>query len=251
MPEEFEDQEVIALDSEGVDLSRSGNICIVQIATRRKCFLIDVLGKDKDDELITWLRTILASESVVKILHDARMDSDGLLHHLDIELSNVFDTSVYHETISGKGNCSLNNTLLHYDLPTNDNRDCSVYRTNPRFWEIRPLTEEMIQWASEDINGLFNLHDKMKSSAANALLQRASERSMERVTWSRNANVATVEVRNVGRFIGTRGANIQRLTERYSVLFYKRRLVPHDGVFFVYCTSEASLNQVKASANSL
>ena len=41
----FADASLIALDAEGVDLSREGVISIVQLATRQQCFILDVLGK--------------------------------------------------------------------------------------------------------------------------------------------------------------------------------------------------------------
>jgi ribonuclease D len=85
----FSNENSVVLDAEGVDLSREGAISIVQLATREHRFIFDVLDKNADDSLVAWLRGILEDETVTKIIHDCRMDSDALLHHLQIRLSKV------------------------------------------------------------------------------------------------------------------------------------------------------------------
>ena len=84
----FEGVDAIALDVEGVDLSRLGLISLVQLATKNACFVLDVLNAKPSDPLIRWLRALLESE-VVKVVHDCRMDSDALWHKLEIKLKNV------------------------------------------------------------------------------------------------------------------------------------------------------------------
>ncbi len=76
-------------------MNPAGKCALVQMAVpvweNSQCFLFDVLDKAKDDPLICLLRNVLESDSVVKIIHDFRMDSDALHHILDIKLSNVHD----------------------------------------------------------------------------------------------------------------------------------------------------------------
>lgn len=113
----------IFCDCEGVDLSREGKICLVQVATLEgKVFLFDVLDKRRDDPLVCILRTILEDEQVTKIIHDCRMDSDALWHLLGIRLENVHDTSMWHSSIAGVEDQSLDSTLLYYNMKPNTNR---------------------------------------------------------------------------------------------------------------------------------
>ena len=158
----FADASLIALDAEGVDLSREGVISIVQLATRQQCFILDVLGKGPDDPLVVWLRAVLEDTSITKIIHDCRMDSDAFQHHLAICLSGVHDTACWHQVLTGIEDQNLNNTLAQNTLRPNAMRDNSVYNVNPAFWATRPLTPQMLAWASGDLASLFDLHDKVR-----------------------------------------------------------------------------------------
>lgn len=110
----FEGVKLVALDCEGVDLMRHpGKLSIVQIATESPshCFLLDVLDKDESDPLVTWLRRVLEDDSIEKIIHDCRMDSDALMHNVKIKLANVHDTSCWNAAITGIDNEALNTVL--------------------------------------------------------------------------------------------------------------------------------------------
>ena len=128
LEEAFSGVELIGLDAEGVDLSRKGRITLLQLSTPTQCFLVDVLGSERDDPVVTWLRTLLEDDGVLKIIHDCRMDSDALEHLLGISLVNVHDTSCWHAAL-GYADKNLNATLAYHGLPQNDARDGSVHRT--------------------------------------------------------------------------------------------------------------------------
>lgn len=89
---ELKRAKVIAYDCEGVRLSRTGKITLLQIAIPKKIFLIDVMtigGK----EVFTdgGLKDIIESEEILKLAYDVRMDSDALFHQHDVVLKNVLD----------------------------------------------------------------------------------------------------------------------------------------------------------------
>jgi exonuclease 3'-5' domain-containing protein 1 len=129
----------------------------VQLSTPTSTFLVDVLDKGPDDKLVGWLRTLLEDESVTKVIHDCRMDSDALYHHLKISLVNAHDTSCWHAA-NGFVDKNLNETLQFHRLSPNVVRDGSVYKTNPAFWATRPLTQKMISWAAGDVQCMFDLY---------------------------------------------------------------------------------------------
>ena len=89
-------EKVLALDCEGVNLGRRGEVSIIQIATPSECFLLDVQGKETTAATVALAKEILEDASVCKIIHDCRVDSDALLHLLGITLKNVHDTQAPH-----------------------------------------------------------------------------------------------------------------------------------------------------------
>jgi len=85
---------LLALDCEGVNLGRRGEVSIIQIATTSMCFLLDV--QCKTAATVALAKEILENDSICKIIHDCRADSDALKHLLSITLKNVHDTQVAH-----------------------------------------------------------------------------------------------------------------------------------------------------------
>jgi hypothetical protein len=246
----FADVKVIALDLEGVDLSRAGRISIVQVSTPARCFLIDVLGKGPDDLVVCWLRSLLQSENILKVIHDSRMDSDALFHLLKIELVNVHDTSCW-QAVIGIPDTSLNDTLRFHNLAPNIERDKSVYQRNHAFWATRPLTRQMLDWASGDVQFMFDLYQRqlekvefIRNGAA-----RARALTLEFLSRCRLANLSIVTVKNPGKFIGPRGSNIRGLQERTGTTIYG--IGPWGSQqFMVFHNTEAEKEAVTRAARS-
>ncbi|GMH53903.1 hypothetical protein TrRE_jg3296 [Triparma retinervis] len=241
----FADADLIALDLEGVDLGRFGRTSIVQIATVKKCVLLDVLGADKGSPLVAWLREILEDSRVTKIIHDCRMDADALLHEFDIRLTGVHDTSCFHNAITGRVDVNLNDTLTHYRLDKNTNRDGSVYRTNHAFWATRPMTSKMKAWASDDVNSMFQLHAAQRQRAGTGK-SAAEARGAEYLEWA-DAQATTLTVRSPGSFIGRGGSNLRALQNSTRTIIYGRG--PRDKCeFAVYYRDEEGLDRVRRAA---
>lgn len=226
--ETFKKISIISLDIEGVDLGRNGTISIIQIATNQKCFIFDVLSKknfnknkDKYDPLLQWIKDILESKTILKIIHDCRMDSDALFHKFGIILTNVHDTSCWHQIITGSME-NINTILEFNDIKKNVFRNSNIYQKNHAFWEIRPLTPYMINWASEDVFYLVDIYNKqIKTIASNEKINKAKILSKEYVSNFRNMKVDFINVRNIGRFIGRGGSNIKALSNRTNTIIYK------------------------------
>lgn len=72
MVAELSKLEVIAVDCEGVNLSREGELCLVQIGTESKVYLVDVLEHGRALFEEGGLRALLESAKVRKVLHDCR-----------------------------------------------------------------------------------------------------------------------------------------------------------------------------------
>jgi exonuclease 3'-5' domain-containing protein 1 len=90
--------EVLALDAEGVDLCRDGELCIIQLGTPSVSFLFDVLNEPKESPLIKLVKEILKDDTVCKVIHDCKMVCDALYHQYGIRLRNVHDTQAWDAT---------------------------------------------------------------------------------------------------------------------------------------------------------
>lgn len=240
----------VALDAEGVDLSRIGRISIVQLATREQCFILDVLDKRPEDPLVLWLREILQSDAVVKIIHDCRMDSDALWNLLRIKLANVHDTQSYHTAFSSQPDVNLNDTLQSYGLRPNDARDKGVYDRNHAFWAERPMTATMIEWAAGDLGSLFALRERQLDSCSDRAVESAKQLEAESLAFARSATVSTFRISaNIGLFIGKGGSNIRALQRQTGTLIYGKGR-RGDNLFMVFYANDRDLARVLQRAGT-
>ncbi len=235
----------VALDLEGVDLGRHGTTCILQLATEDTCFLFDVLGKEKTDPMIVFLKEILESDTVVKIIHDCRMDSDALWHHYGIALKNVHDTSAWHHSITSLPNKNLNDTLTSNGLRVNAARDNSVYDRNPDYWQQRPVTAQMIKWATGDVESLFKLYNIQKQKA------RGVNKSQDTFLDMRNYGTDFVTVSNAGLFFGRGGQNVRSIQTRTGTFIYnapRKMQTPGKTMLLVYFSNQRGMDEVAKTA---
>jgi hypothetical protein len=243
------DQDIrVAFDCEGVNLSRIGSVEVVSICfSASEVYLID-FGKNKCTQIIKAVKDLFECPTVTKIIHDCRMDCDALYHHHGIEVINVHDTSVFHDFIGYGKMKNLNDTLSFYGITQNDERDKSVYRSNPNFWATRPLTEKMILWASSDVDKLFQLAEKQLNRISDTSKSKAIEKSTDYARFTRSMKVETgLRVRgNIGRFVGRGGENIRSLERSTGCLMYQDRA---KSTWFVYYSSVESLDKVKQRMN--
>lgn len=121
-------EKVLAVDCEGVNLSRKGSICIVQVGTPTQCFILDLLSPDRSS-MIPLLRAIMEDSNVVKIMHDCKLDADALQHLLGINIVGVHDTQACDNLLHKRGFNNLNTVLEQSGCCTNIARDKSVYKT--------------------------------------------------------------------------------------------------------------------------
>jgi exonuclease 3'-5' domain-containing protein 1 len=85
---------VIAVDIEGISLSREGRICIVQVATPVMVYIFDIVLLGTVAFSDGGLREILASAEIEKLFFDARKDCDALRYQFDCPVNNVMDMQI-------------------------------------------------------------------------------------------------------------------------------------------------------------
>lgn len=234
------DSTSLAFDCEGVDLGRDGEISLVMLSTPDQTYLFDVDGFDKNADIIPFLKEVLENPAIIKIIHDVRMDSDALYHILGISVIGVYDTQAWDMALTHHRNRNLNDTLMAYGCPINSIRDHSVYNTNFRFWATRPLTPQMIAWASEDVANLFLLKQKQTEKASSMSRPVDATAESERLACFIRDMPRTTKLKissyKVGKFIGTRGSNIESLTELIPGTFFQKNGKRTDCSFILYST---------------
>ena len=155
----------IGLDLEGVNLGPKGRLTLVQVGTMAgQVILFDVQA---NPALFAQggLSRLIQSENIVKVVHDCRNDSGALYHQHGITINNVFDTQAAHvvlthqntgKPVSKVNNVSLNHLCELYKGPSNPLKDeiKNIYRRDQAFWARRPLSQEMICYAADDVLAL-------------------------------------------------------------------------------------------------
>ena len=142
----------ISVDIEGNSLySYYSKICLIQISTRDENFIVDPLSiKD-----ISILCSVFSDEKIQKVLHGSHYDLQMLYTCAGIEIRNLFDTQIaacfLGEQKTGLASLVEKNFNVHLQ---------KKYQKNN--WGIRPISEEMLEYAVSDTMYLLPLADILK-----------------------------------------------------------------------------------------
>ncbi|XP_035529299.1 piRNA biogenesis protein EXD1 isoform X2 [Morone saxatilis] len=86
-------QHVIGVGADGVEVFKHGRLCWLQIATKKKVYLFDILLLGAR-AFKNGLSMILENKHILKVIHDCRAVSGCLIAQFGVKLTNVFDTQV-------------------------------------------------------------------------------------------------------------------------------------------------------------
>ncbi|CAK9832566.1 Egalitarian protein homolog [Anthophora retusa] len=153
---------VVSFDCEGINLGVKGQLTLVQIGTMSgQAYVFDLFACPNLVQA-GGLQKLLEHNDVIKVIHDCRNDSINLYRQFQILLNNIFDTQAAHAVLqyqeTGKPvykvkNVNLNTLCDHYGAPCNPLKEQlkNIYRNNQRYWCRRPLTRDMLIYASSDV----------------------------------------------------------------------------------------------------
>jgi ribonuclease D len=179
-------------------------LCLAQVAVNgadgdgARIALIDTLRGDLD---LTPLAALLADAEVEVVVHAGRQDVAILRRAWDTEVRNVFDTQLAAGFVGASAQAGYGN-LLGAMLGQRVGKTASYTR-----WDARPLTNEQLNYAAEDVAHLLGLADEIQRrlAASNRLdwareecrrLESATEeRDPERV-WERLPRVRQLDGRS-------------------------------------------------------
>ncbi len=142
-------------------------LCLVQIVVGDEITLLDPLAGDPWDPQP--LAGLLADPDVEVVLHAGRQDVAILRREWHTEITNVFDTQVA-AGFAGFSAQAGYLGLLHDVLRIRVKKSASFTR-----WDKRPLTDEQLHYAAEDVEHLLALTDELQA--------RLTDR--ERLGWAR------------------------------------------------------------------
>jgi len=153
----------IAVDCEGAQLGRFGSVGLLQLATPREVFLVDVDAGGT--RMLEPLAPLLGNPDVVKVFHDCREDASTLLHRYGMPLAAVFDTQIGHMAWLERRNLELYQASIAEVLRT---FRLSTYRAHrwdelerkpiaPSQWQRRPLEPQAVRYAVEGVAHLLPL----------------------------------------------------------------------------------------------
>ena len=174
---------LLAVDCEGVRLSRKGALTIITVAIKEKTYIFDVvkLGQAVFRE---GLGEMLEDESVEKLMFDCREDSDALWHQFSVKLNGVLDLQLLEiiysrekstaaqfnftvlgirniEKIKGFAHC-LELYVQDEDLMRMKNTGRQLLQHDHKTWQMRPLSDTLLEYCMVDTMGMFKLYDKLK-----------------------------------------------------------------------------------------
>ena len=184
-------EERVAMDIEGIDLSRTGAICLLQIGivhstasgagsslvgaasasaagpnTHVYLFDITVMGAPAFSE--GRLKELLESTGVQKVCYDIRNDADALQSQFNVRLSGAYDLQILYTNrfsdLTDRYLKGLKVALKRYKyMPEEDiikERGFRLFGTrhgncgDPIVWQQRPLRQELIAYAGCDVKHL-------------------------------------------------------------------------------------------------
>jgi ribonuclease D len=153
-------------------------LCLIQIKTGEKTYLFDPLNSKLD---ISFLSDIFPNPEQVKVMHAGDNDIRILNRDYGFEFVNVFDT---HRAASLLGSKYLSLVaVVHQYLGIKLLKAKKLQRSR---WEVRPLTEEQIQYAVQDTQYLIDLYRKLKQEIESRGQEQEAARLFDdvaRVRW--------------------------------------------------------------------
>lgn len=173
---EFQSVHELAIDLEHHSYRTfQGITCLMQISTRTKDYIIDTIALREELHI---LNEVFTKPDVLKVFHGADSDIEWLQRDLSLYIVNMFDT---HQAAKRLGFERLSLAyLLKYFCKIEADKTFQLAD-----WRMRPLPEELIDYARQDTHYLLYIYDNMrndlvrKSNEGNNLIRSVYQASTE------------------------------------------------------------------------
>ncbi|PFH53303.1 hypothetical protein AMATHDRAFT_137825 [Amanita thiersii Skay4041] len=141
----------------------SGFVCLMQLSTRQEDWIVDTLALR--EELVE-LNEVFTDPEIVKVFHGAESDIVWLQQDFNLYVVNLFDTFHASKLLDFPRHGLANLLEMYCDIIPDKKYQLAD-------WRIRPLPEEMIQYARSDTHFLLYIYDCLR----NALIDRSRSSS--------------------------------------------------------------------------
>ena len=128
-------------------------LCLIQIATTDKIYVIDPLNLKLDS-----LLKILDNPKILKIMHSCSQDIDVFFKNYNLIPYPIFDTQIAAGFL-GLGESISYAKLVKQVIKIKINKDSKL--TN---WLLRPLEQTQLDYAATDVKYLLNIHKKLSET---------------------------------------------------------------------------------------
>jgi ATP-dependent Lhr-like helicase len=152
-------EELLGADVVGLDVETAldfGTLCLLQIATRRRTFLVDPFAVGDLKPLID----VLNSTRPMKVIHNARFER-RILAAVGIALDGVFDTLEASRRARGADALGGHSLAMVCERELGIALDKSSQTSN---WSRRPLDADQLRYAAVDAEVLLQLHERLSGT---------------------------------------------------------------------------------------
>ena len=149
-------QPVIAADLEADSMFHfNEQVCLIQIASREKIYIIDPLPITD----MAPLKQIMETAGIRKVFHGADYDVRSLYRDFNISIQNLFDTEIASRFL-GYAETGLNALIrIHFHVLLEK-------KFQKKDWSQRPLPQDMVAYAADDVRYLITLSERIESELA-------------------------------------------------------------------------------------
>ena len=181
----LKDEKIVGIDTE-FDWRRTyfPKLSLLQIVANRRIFLVDCL-KELD---LSFLKNTLENDKLV-IFHSSRSDSTALSTNLDITIKKSFDIQIAEKVLRG-GNSKSYASIVRYYYSINLNKS----ETNSN-WLRRPLSDEQLNYASNDVLFLLDIFKRQKKELLKKKLYDQVKVSSEKETNLGNQSLKSTRLK--------------------------------------------------------
>ncbi len=160
-------------------------LSLIQISTLEKIFLIDCVKISPK----VILKKYIQNKNYLKIFHSVRSDTTVLSKNLDLLTKNVFDIQVAEKLISSNEIKSYGKIVKKY-IGLNLKKD----ETNSN-WLKRPLSENQITYAAEDVDFLIDIYNFQKKILlkCNSLEEAKNQSEKEAILGNKSLKLLRLE----------------------------------------------------------
>ena len=131
-------------------------LALIQFSTKHNNYIIDTQTITSKSLLVD----ILTDDRILKVLHSAKQDLETIHRYFECFPNNIFDTQIAFNLISTLMNPSYSSLVKKY---FSVNLKEGSWRTD---WLKRPLSDEKIEYAANDVKYLIDLSIKLKEEVS-------------------------------------------------------------------------------------